>query len=98
MPRRKLWRMRSRIAFPIRSATAPCHSRPFKWPANFRSSGGGMLSPASFAVHGGRLPPKVDLAKLNVCFIAGTLGPGGAERQLYYIAKALQQNGAGVRV
>jgi len=31
---------------------------------------------------------------LRVCFIAGTLGLGGAERQLYYMLKALTDNGA----
>jgi glycosyltransferase involved in cell wall biosynthesis len=39
-----------------------------------------------------------DLAKLNICFIAGTLGQGGAERQLFYVLKALQQAGATVRL
>lgn len=35
-----------------------------------------------------------DLGKLDVCFIAGTLGQGGAERQLFYITKSLKQSGA----
>jgi glycosyltransferase involved in cell wall biosynthesis len=39
-----------------------------------------------------------DLSKLDVCFIAGTLGQGGAERQLFYIIKALKDNGARVRL
>jgi glycosyltransferase involved in cell wall biosynthesis len=34
----------------------------------------------------------------EVCFIAGTLGQGGAERQLYYILKSLQQRGVRVQV
>jgi glycosyltransferase involved in cell wall biosynthesis len=34
----------------------------------------------------------------EVCFIAGTLGQGGAERQLFHILKSLQQSGVGVRV
>jgi glycosyltransferase involved in cell wall biosynthesis len=38
------------------------------------------------------------LANLKVCFIAGTLGQGGAERQLYYILRALWQSGASLRV
>ena len=38
------------------------------------------------------------LANLKVCFIAGTLGQGGAERQLYYIVRALWQSGARLRV
>jgi len=33
-----------------------------------------------------------DLSKLRLCFIAGTLGQGGAERQLYYILRALRDN------
>ena len=40
----------------------------------------------------------VDLSKLNVCFLAGTLGQGGAERQLYYILKTLREQGATVRL
>jgi len=35
-----------------------------------------------------------DLTQLNICFIAGTLGQGGAERQLYYLLKALRTAGA----
>jgi glycosyltransferase involved in cell wall biosynthesis len=33
------------------------------------------------------------LQELRICFVAGTLGQGGAERQLYYILRALRQNG-----
>ena len=36
----------------------------------------------------------LDLARLNICFIAGTLGQGGAEQQLFYILRALRQSGA----
>lgn len=35
---------------------------------------------------------------LRVCFVAGTLGQGGAERQLFYIASALKAAGAQVLV
>lgn len=35
---------------------------------------------------------------MKVTFLAGTLGQGGAERQLYYMAKTLQGAGADVRV
>ena len=38
------------------------------------------------------------LSKLKICYIAGTLGQGGAERQLFYAVQALRQNGAAVRV
>jgi glycosyltransferase involved in cell wall biosynthesis len=34
------------------------------------------------------------LSGLKVCFVAGTLGNGGAERQLFYILRALRQEGA----
>ncbi len=34
------------------------------------------------------------LSQLKVCFLAGTLGQGGAERQLFYILRALRQSGA----
>jgi Glycosyltransferase len=38
----------------------------------------------------------LDLAKLKICFIAGTLGQGGAEQQLFYIVRALRQSGANI--
>jgi glycosyltransferase involved in cell wall biosynthesis len=37
-----------------------------------------------------------DLSKLRICFLAGTLDRGGAERQLFYILKALGSAGADV--
>jgi len=40
----------------------------------------------------------VDLTKLKVCYIAGTLGQGGAERQLFYAIQGLRQSGASVQV
>src|SRR5579862_4193219 len=40
----------------------------------------------------------MDLAKLKICFLAGTLGQGGAERQLFYNLKALRECGADVRL
>jgi len=39
-----------------------------------------------------------DLAKLKICFLAGTLAQGGAERQLIHILKALRCHGADVRL
>jgi glycosyltransferase involved in cell wall biosynthesis len=39
-----------------------------------------------------------NLANLRICLIAGTLGQGGAERQLFYIARALKESGAAVRL
>ncbi len=41
---------------------------------------------------------KADLAQLNICFLAGTLGQGGAERQLFYILKTLYERKARVRL
>ena len=38
------------------------------------------------------------LSKLKLCFLAGTLEHGGAERQLFYILQALCAQGAAVRV
>ena len=35
-----------------------------------------------------------ELAGLKVCFVAGTLGQGGAEQQLYYILQTLKGRGA----
>jgi glycosyltransferase involved in cell wall biosynthesis len=35
-----------------------------------------------------------NLADLKICFVAGTLGQGGAERQLFYILKSLSEAGA----
>ena len=40
----------------------------------------------------------LDLSKIRICYLAGTLGQGGAERQLYYAIQALLQSGASVRV
>ena len=34
----------------------------------------------------------------DICFLAGTLGQGGSERQLFYILRALQQRGANLRL
>ena len=38
------------------------------------------------------------LSKLKICYLAGTLGQGGAERQLFYAIQALCRGGASVRV
>src|SRR5256714_7245202 len=38
------------------------------------------------------------LADLKVCYLAGTLGQGGAERQLFYALRALRRSGAAARV
>lgn len=42
--------------------------------------------------------PMFDFAGLDICFLAGTLGQGGAERQLFYILKTLRGLGAEPRV
>src|SRR6266566_4550017 len=42
----------------------------------------------------GKLDPMLNLSKLKVCFLAGTLEHGGAERQLFYILQALCRAGA----
>ena len=42
--------------------------------------------------------PIIALRGLRVCFVAGTLGQGGAERQLYYMLKSLVEAGAQVRL
>jgi glycosyltransferase involved in cell wall biosynthesis len=39
-----------------------------------------------------------NLSGLKVCFLAGTLGQGGAERQLFYMLKALRRSGAQAQV
>jgi|ERR1051326_1350054 glycosyltransferase involved in cell wall biosynthesis len=39
-----------------------------------------------------------DLSKLRITYVAGTLGQGGAERQLFYAVEALRQSGAAVQV
>ena len=44
------------------------------------------------------MPAKHELAKLKICFVAGTLGQGGAERQLFYMVRLLHQRGTRVRV
>jgi len=35
---------------------------------------------------------------VRIAFVAGTLGQGGAEKQLVYMARALRDSGADVRV
>jgi glycosyltransferase involved in cell wall biosynthesis len=40
----------------------------------------------------------MDLSNLSVSFLAGTLGQGGAEQQLFYILRALRQSKATLRV
>src|SRR5689334_2048510 len=40
----------------------------------------------------------LSLSKLKICYLAGTLGQGGAERQLFYAIQALRRCGASVRV
>src|SRR6267154_901771 len=50
---------------------------------------------------GGEIPhdgPMRNLSKLKLCFLAGTLEHGGAERQLFYILQALCQAGANPRL
>lgn len=39
-----------------------------------------------------------ELTALRVAFLAGTLGQGGAERQLFYMARTLREAGSDVRV
>src|ERR1700752_3533576 len=40
----------------------------------------------------------LDISRLNVCFVAGTRGAGGAERQLLYVLKALRDCGTRLRL
>jgi glycosyltransferase involved in cell wall biosynthesis len=40
----------------------------------------------------------LDLSKLKICYLAGTLGQGGAERQLFYAIQALRRCGTSVHV
>jgi len=40
----------------------------------------------------------VNLSDLRIAFVAGTLGQGGAERQLYYNLRVLRQSGAQIKV
>ena len=44
------------------------------------------------------MPVEPDLSKLKICFLAGTLGHGGAERQLYYILRELRNSAVQVRL
>ena len=46
----------------------------------------------------GKLDPMRNLSKLKLCFLAGTLEHGGAERQLFYILQALCRAGATPRL
>jgi glycosyltransferase involved in cell wall biosynthesis len=40
----------------------------------------------------------LDLSKLKICYLAGTLGQGGAERQLFYAVQVLRRHETSVRV
>lgn len=40
----------------------------------------------------------VSLERLNIAFIAGTLGQGGAERQLFYMLRTLKEQGTRLRL
>lgn len=40
----------------------------------------------------------IELFRLKICFIAGLLGQGGAERQLYYTLRTLKENNAQLRL
>jgi glycosyltransferase involved in cell wall biosynthesis len=40
----------------------------------------------------------LNLSKLRICYLAGTFGQGGAERQLFYAIQALRRSGAEVEV
>ncbi|MEP7338516.1 MAG: glycosyltransferase family 4 protein [Acidobacteriota bacterium] len=42
--------------------------------------------------------PMINFEELNICFIAGTLGQGGSERQLFYMLKSLRECGAQPRL
>lgn len=52
-----------------------------------------ILSVCIYVAHGRRICVK-NLNRLKICFLAGTLGQGGAERQLYYQLQALTTSGA----
>src|SRR2546423_12209271 len=41
-----------------------------------------------------QIRPMSELTQLKVCYLAGTLGQGGAERQLFYALRALGHNRA----
>jgi glycosyltransferase involved in cell wall biosynthesis len=65
--------------------------------AGFTGGGGGFEFQREQR-HDGIQLLKMDLSELKICFLAGTLGQGGAERQLFYNLRALRQNGAVPRV
>ena len=43
-------------------------------------------------------PSTINFEALKICFLAGTLGQGGAERQLFYLLKSLRECGAQPRL
>lgn len=57
-----------------------------------------MPSGTGCAPLGGRCELMLDKDKLRICFLAGTLGRGGAERQLVYMLRALKGAGVSTRV
>src|SRR6266849_3719013 len=81
------------------NSTIPCRPTLAKRPVAIPWSVGATPSAAFWRAPGvGRCGLAPDLAGLRVCFIAGTLGQGGAERQLYYFVRALRNSGSRVRV
>lgn len=60
--------------------------------------GAHLLSAWGSLSEGENSSSKIDPAKLTICFVVGTLGRGGAERQLIYMLRALKEAGARVRV
>src|SRR5947209_1537338 len=65
-----------------------------------RAEGGSCFSLSSLPPVPGRallqfqIRPMSELTQLKVCYLAGTLGQGGAERQLFYALRALGHNRA----
>src|SRR5437868_4062131 len=82
----------------MRGSIKRCPGGPWRRLASSRLSVGVKPSGTTCKAPGGNCKAVVDLSKQKICFLAGTLGQGGAERQLFYILRALSESGAEVRL
>src|SRR5688572_14467530 len=83
----------------ILAGTSSCPGRLSQQRRHFHSKAGAILSGLNLRKRGAApCGVALQLRDLNICFVAGTLGQGGAERQLFFMVRTLREAGARVRV
>src|SRR5688572_23892263 len=83
----------------ILAGTSSCPGRLSQQRRHFHSKAGAILSGLNLRKRGAApCGVALQLRDLNICFVAGTLGQGGAERQLFFMVRTLREVGARVRV